>query len=405
MPPELRQALIEAYHRLGAGAPVAVRSSATGEDTAGTSFAGMNETFTNVIGDDGAARARCVRCWMSLFGRAGARLPRVAADRRRAGDRRRGAAHGRLRALRRDVHRRSGDRRSRSHRRSRPRSGSARSSSAARSSPTPTCSPSAGRRLLEVRIGHKTHKIVRGAERRRPARRALARRGAAARAHRRRAASRSRELGLAHRAPLRRAAGRRVGRSRAATIYLVQSRPITTLGAERAAGARATVLVSGLGASPGLASGPVRVLRSPPTAPTLQAGEVLVAPMTTPDWVPTLRRAAALVTDERRHDLPRRDRQPRAAASRASSAPATRPRVLRDGERGHRRRQPRAQCSTAGRRADRRAPVAGARGRRRRRAGRAARHAALRQPRDRRAGRGGRRAAGRRRRACCAPSS
>ena len=33
------------------------------------------------------------------------------------------------------------------------------------------------------------------------------------------------------------------------------------------------------------------------TRSSLLAGEVLVAPMTTPDWVPTMRRAAALVTD------------------------------------------------------------------------------------------------------------
>ena len=38
-----------------------------GEDTAGASFAGMNETFTNVIGDD-ALLDRVVDCWASLFG-------------------------------------------------------------------------------------------------------------------------------------------------------------------------------------------------------------------------------------------------------------------------------------------------------------------------------------------------
>src|SRR5690606_33052664 len=39
------------------------------------------------------------------------------------------------------------------------------------------------------------------------------------------------------------------------------------------------------------------VLASVDEGPKLQAGEILVAAMTTPDWVPTLRRAAALVTD------------------------------------------------------------------------------------------------------------
>jgi pyruvate,water dikinase len=41
----------------------------------------------------------------------------------------------------------------------------------------------------------------------------------------------------------------------------------------------------------------VRVLRDVTEGPTLLDGEVLVAPMTSPDWVPTMRRACALVTD------------------------------------------------------------------------------------------------------------
>jgi pyruvate,water dikinase len=57
------------------------------------------------------------------------------------------------------------------------------------------------------------------------------------------------------------------------------------------------VLLSGLAASAGTASGQVRVLRSPRDGGRLQAGEVLVAPMTNPDWVPTIRRAAAVITD------------------------------------------------------------------------------------------------------------
>ncbi len=58
-----------------------------------------------------------------------------------------------------------------------------------------------------------------------------------------------------------------------------------------------TLLVQGLAASAGRASGVVRVLQSPDQGDRLQAGEVLVAPMTSPDWVPTMRRAAAIVTD------------------------------------------------------------------------------------------------------------
>ncbi len=57
------------------------------------------------------------------------------------------------------------------------------------------------------------------------------------------------------------------------------------------------MLVRGLAASSGLAVGRVRVLDSLDQADQLLAGEVLVTRMTSPDWVPTMRRAAALVTD------------------------------------------------------------------------------------------------------------
>jgi pyruvate,water dikinase len=82
--------------------------------------------------------------------------------------------------------------------------------------------------------------------------------------------------------------------------YIVQSRPITTLGPKPAApatGSGQPILLRGLGASPGVAGGAVRVLRAPKEGTRLRQGEVLVAPMTNPDWVPTIRRAAAVVTD------------------------------------------------------------------------------------------------------------
>ena len=85
-------------------------------------------------------------------------------------------------------------------------------------------------------------------------------------------------------------------------VYLTQSRPITTLKekseAPKAATApSASVLVHGLGASPGRATGPVRVLESPANEGAMQAGEILVTHMTSPDWVPIMRRASAIVTD------------------------------------------------------------------------------------------------------------
>ncbi|RDI23224.1 phosphoenolpyruvate synthase [Rhodococcus sp. AG1013] len=86
-------------------------------------------------------------------------------------------------------------------------------------------------------------------------------------------------------------------------LWLVQTRPITTLGdsgqsapAARTAD-RATPLAHGLGAGPGTATGTARVLTELADAARLADGDILVAPMTRPDWLPVLRRAAAIVTD------------------------------------------------------------------------------------------------------------
>jgi pyruvate,water dikinase len=84
-------------------------------------------------------------------------------------------------------------------------------------------------------------------------------------------------------------------------IYLIQTRPITTLGGRpstntgSADGGR--LLVRGLGASPGRATGVVRVLETPADGALMKEGEILVTHMTSPDWVPIMRRAAAIVTD------------------------------------------------------------------------------------------------------------
>jgi pyruvate,water dikinase len=64
-----------------------------------------------------------------------------------------------------------------------------------------------------------------------------------------------------------------------------------------AADAPNIVLLRGLDAGPGVASGVVRVLATQAEGAALLAGEVLVTAMTSPDWVPLMRRAAAVVTD------------------------------------------------------------------------------------------------------------
>ncbi len=82
-------------------------------------------------------------------------------------------------------------------------------------------------------------------------------------------------------------------------IYIVQTRPITTL--KETAGAThdidAPVLLSGAPASPGVANGPVKIVPTPEDIDKVLDGDVLVAEMTTPDFVPAMKRASAIVTD------------------------------------------------------------------------------------------------------------
>jgi pyruvate,water dikinase len=57
------------------------------------------------------------------------------------------------------------------------------------------------------------------------------------------------------------------------------------------------VILSGLPGSPGLASGPARIVRDASEFGKLQPGEVLIAPATNPAWTPLFQRAAAVVVD------------------------------------------------------------------------------------------------------------
>ncbi|MEY3544198.1 MAG: phosphoenolpyruvate synthase [Cyanobacteriota bacterium] len=65
LPDDLEQAILSAYRSLGSP-PVAVRSSATAEDLPDASFAGQQETYLNVEGEQ-ALLAACRRCFASLF--------------------------------------------------------------------------------------------------------------------------------------------------------------------------------------------------------------------------------------------------------------------------------------------------------------------------------------------------
>lgn len=283
--------VIAAYHGIGQSTPIAVRSSATGEDGAEASFAGMNASFTNVWGDN-AVRERIVDCWASLFSprvigyRAGRGFTgepaiavvvqkMIAADRSgviftadpRSGDRDRlvvEAVFGQGEAI---------------------VSGAVE--------PDTYLVAKEGLRLVSARVGSKSHKII-----------AEVGGGDVKVALPSQAAGR-RVLDDAAVLELARLATRiedHYGTPQdiefalaGKEIWVVQSRPVTTLPPDREQAP--DVLVTGLAASPGVGGGTVRVLRDPAEGGQLRDGEVLVAPMTNPDWVPAIRRASALVTD------------------------------------------------------------------------------------------------------------
>jgi pyruvate,water dikinase len=90
-------------------------------------------------------------------------------------------------------------------------------------------------------------------------------------------------------------------------FYVVQARPVTTLssnggkkGMEKSDSPKeeGKILLKGLAASPGIASGPVQMYEEGESLDVVKKGDVLVTVMTSPDMVPAMTRAAAIVTDE-----------------------------------------------------------------------------------------------------------
>ena len=294
---ELERAYAELADRLGERAPaVAVRSSATAEDAADTSFAGMNKTFTNVRGAAGVAEA-VVDAWASLFGQ---RVVAYRADRRIPGE---PAIAVVVQAMVPTV----------------------------AAGVAFTADPVSGQRdriviegafgqgevvvggrvepdmyvvdkttlaILDEHIGTKSHKIVAGADG--DVHVALSPAEASARVLSPAAVADVARLAHSIEAHYGEPQDLEWCLDAAGELHVVQTRPITTLGSELpppAATAEGRVLLRGLGASPGVAGGATRLLGDPSEGRALLDGEVLVAPMTNPDWLPTMRRASGVVTD------------------------------------------------------------------------------------------------------------
>ncbi|HZJ28170.1 MAG TPA: phosphoenolpyruvate synthase [Acidimicrobiia bacterium] len=301
VPEAIRRDVAVAYDELGANVPVAVRSSATAEDSAQSSFAGMHDTYANVVGID-AVLDRLVDCWASLYGERviGYRASRgldeepaiavvvqrlVAAERAGVLFTANPATGARDEVVIEAAF------------------GLGEVVVSGQVEPdTYTVARSAdteadGLVVSDVRVGHKHHALVAGDD------------GAVDRVElgddrvTARVLTDAEAVGLAHlglRVEAHYGEPQDVEWAIAGDETVVlQARPITTLGDVEPeppidAGRPA---VRGLGASPGSATGLVRVLGAPGEGHRLRAGEILVAPVTNPDWVPTIRRAAAIVTD------------------------------------------------------------------------------------------------------------
>jgi pyruvate,water dikinase len=300
MPASIRTAIVEAYERLAGDDPalaVAVRSSATGEDTESASFAGMNETFLNVHGAD-ELLAAIQRCWASLFGartvfyRAKRGFPQAGMDiavvvqtqirSTRAGvmftidpasgrhDRiviegafglgesvvsgsvspdRYVVDKGTLTLVTREIKPKE------LTIEPAPDGGTATRSLSSEEALEPVLDDEEVRTLAELAVRIEDHY----------------------------SAPQDTEWAF----------------DDDGAVWMLQSRPVTSAGGAPADGGRppGEPLVRGLGAAPGSGSGQVRVLRSLADAGELGAGDVLVAHMTAPDWVPLMRRASAIVTD------------------------------------------------------------------------------------------------------------
>jgi pyruvate, water dikinase len=302
IPTDLAIEIRSAYRTLAMGATdfaVAVRSSATSEDTAGASFAGMNKTFTNVSGESELID-RVLDCWCSMFG------PRVLAYRIT----KRIVAEPAIAVVVQKMLNVS-------------RSGVAFTVDPSTNDATSIVIEAAlgqgevvvsgqvepdtftvAKSDLGIRNRHtgiQSHQIVRSPEGHDVTTPLDAEGGGLPKltdSEVRSVAELARAVEAHYGCPQDMEFAFAEDR-----IWLVQSRPITTLDGPQtslvtgASSQTGNILLTGLAATTGVASGRVRILESPAQSGEFLDGEVLVAHMTNPDWTPLMRRAAAVVTD------------------------------------------------------------------------------------------------------------
>jgi pyruvate,water dikinase len=312
MPEWLERSIRSAYDELCGNegeVAVAVRSSATAEDTAAASFAGMNETFLNVHGADAVVDA-VRRCWRSLFGtrtiyyRASRGFDQAGMDiavvvQRQIASTRSGVmftadpSTGDLGKL---VIEGS--------------FGLGEAVVSGQVSPDRYIVDKSTLRVLAREVHNKELVIepcADGGTSTRPTTELEAHQAVLSDTEVLAVAGEGRTIEQHYRAPQ----DTEWAFDADGKLWFLQSRPITTLGphptatetgetapAEGAAASPAgNVLLHGLGGAPGSGSGAVRILSTLSDAGKLASGDVLVTHMTSPDWVPLMRRAAAIVTD------------------------------------------------------------------------------------------------------------
>ena len=299
LPDRIEAAIRAAYAELAEGdAPVAVRSSATAEDTEAASFAGMNETFLNVRGADAVVDA-VQRCWSSLFGartifyRAEKGLPQADMEiavvvQRQVDVDRAGvmftvdpASGARDRIVIEGAF------------------GLGEAVVSGRVSPDRYVVDKSTLTILAREIHPKTALIEAlpdGGTALREVSGEEALRATLSDDEVRELAELGRRVELHYDAPQDTEWAIAVdGRT-----WMLQARPVTALSdaaAPEATESAGIVLLRGLGAAPGRGGGPVALLTSLTEADRFQDGAVLVTRMTAPDWVPLMRRAAAIATD------------------------------------------------------------------------------------------------------------
>ncbi|MDE1769197.1 MAG: phosphoenolpyruvate synthase [Thaumarchaeota archaeon] len=80
-------------------------------------------------------------------------------------------------------------------------------------------------------------------------------------------------------------------------IKIVQTRPVTTkpkIGQGTMTGVK---ILKGMGASPGIATGRVKIVKNMSEITKIETGDILVTTMTSPDLVPKMSKSAAIITD------------------------------------------------------------------------------------------------------------